>query len=147
MVAIKRLIEYISSKAGVEWVKMEDICDDFKKKNKPIEGALLPVAPGAIARNPGKQGFRSKLEEVGNISSLSLKTSNSKGLDLQSYKKREEPGRHHGGRRPTACIWVAVVRRPSQGLLPQRIHKAKAISTPFLKVSCPHCCAASAPIG
>lgn len=99
MVATIRLIEYISGKAGVEWVKMEDICDDFKKKNRPIKGALLPAAPGEIAKNPGKQGFRSELEGINNISSLSLKTSNSKGRNLPSYKKREEPGRHYRGRR------------------------------------------------
>lgn len=48
-----RLIEYLSSKEGVEWVKMEDICDDFKSKNKPVKGALLPAEHGAIIQNPG----------------------------------------------------------------------------------------------
>lgn len=48
-----RLIEYISSKEGVEWVKMEDICDDFKSKNQPVKGALLPAEHGAIIQNPG----------------------------------------------------------------------------------------------
>lgn len=46
------MIEYISSKEGVEWVKMEDICDDFKKKNQPVKGALLPAEHGAIAKDP-----------------------------------------------------------------------------------------------
>ncbi|KAL8852324.1 MAG: hypothetical protein Q9221_002820 [Calogaya cf. arnoldii] len=49
---LERLIEYISSKEGVEWVKMEDICDDFKKKNQPVKGALLPAEHGAIAKDP-----------------------------------------------------------------------------------------------
>ena len=49
-----RLIEYIGSKDGVEWVKMEDICDDFKRKNQPVKGALLPAEHGAILKNPGK---------------------------------------------------------------------------------------------
>ncbi|KAL8765322.1 MAG: hypothetical protein Q9194_006601 [Teloschistes cf. exilis] len=49
---LERLIEYISSKKGVEWVKMEDICDDFKSKNKPAKGALLPAEHGAIIQNP-----------------------------------------------------------------------------------------------
>lgn len=48
-----RLIEYINTHEGVEWVKMEDICDDFKKKNQPVKGALLPAEHGAILENPG----------------------------------------------------------------------------------------------
>ena len=48
-----RLIEYISGKPGVEWVKMEDICDDFKSKNQPNAGSILPAEHGAILKNPG----------------------------------------------------------------------------------------------
>ena len=33
-------------------MKMEDICDDFKSKNKPPKGALLPAEHGAIIRDP-----------------------------------------------------------------------------------------------
>ena len=37
---------------------MEDICDDFKKRNQPPKGALLPAAPGAILKDPSKSTLR-----------------------------------------------------------------------------------------
>lgn len=48
------LIEYINSKEGAQWVTMEQICDDFKSKNHPAKGALLPAEHGAILRDPSK---------------------------------------------------------------------------------------------
>ena len=46
-----RHIENINKFEGVEWVTMETICDDWKAKNKPPKGALLPAEPGAILKN------------------------------------------------------------------------------------------------
>ncbi|KAL8742943.1 MAG: hypothetical protein Q9190_004648 [Brigantiaea leucoxantha] len=51
---LERLIEYLNGKEGVEWVKMEDICDDFKKTSRPAKGALLPAEHGAILKDPSK---------------------------------------------------------------------------------------------
>ncbi|GAB7347469.1 hypothetical protein MBLNU459_g4382t2 [Dothideomycetes sp. NU459] len=51
LLMLERIIEYINTKEGVEWVKMEDICDTFKAKNKAPKGALLPAEPGAILKN------------------------------------------------------------------------------------------------
>jgi hypothetical protein len=33
---------------GVEFVPMEMICDEFKKKNQPQPGALMPAAAGEM---------------------------------------------------------------------------------------------------
>lgn len=44
------MIEHFKKHEGVEFVTMEQIADEFKSKNKPAEGALMPAAPGAILK-------------------------------------------------------------------------------------------------
>lgn len=43
-----RLIEHFKKHEGVEFVTMAEISDDFKKRNTPAEGALMPAKAGAM---------------------------------------------------------------------------------------------------
>lgn len=48
-----RLIEYFMKHEGVEFVTMEEIAVDFKQKNPPPPGAVLPAEPGAMLKKTG----------------------------------------------------------------------------------------------
>ncbi|KAI9801714.1 MAG: hypothetical protein M1833_002396 [Piccolia ochrophora] len=52
LLMLERLIEYIGTKEGVEFVTMEGICDYFKSANQPPPGALMPAEQGAILKKP-----------------------------------------------------------------------------------------------
>lgn len=46
----ERLIEHINKHEDVKWVTMGRMVDDFKSKNKPAKGALMPAAPGELLK-------------------------------------------------------------------------------------------------
>lgn len=51
LMMLERVIEYINTIEGVEWMTMEEICDDFKKTSSPPKGAMLPAEKDAILSN------------------------------------------------------------------------------------------------
>ncbi|KAJ6481500.1 polysaccharide deacetylase [Mycena vitilis] len=47
----ERIIEHINKHEGVQWVTMEEMCDEYKGKNQAPEGALMPAAAGEIFKS------------------------------------------------------------------------------------------------
>ncbi|KAI9712410.1 MAG: hypothetical protein M1820_001623 [Bogoriella megaspora] len=56
LMMVERVIEQINAKEGIEvsWMTMEEIADDWKSKNTPPKGAVMPAEPGAVLNDPGK---------------------------------------------------------------------------------------------
>ncbi|KAK9450782.1 uncharacterized protein V1518DRAFT_411694 [Limtongia smithiae] len=49
----ERLIEYINSHEGVEWVTMGEMAADFKARSTPPEGALMPADSAEVVKKLG----------------------------------------------------------------------------------------------
>lgn len=55
----ERLIEYINSHDGIEWVTMGQMSDNFKAQNTPPEGALLPATKEEVEKMLSETSARS----------------------------------------------------------------------------------------
>jgi hypothetical protein len=45
-----RIIDHINKHEGVEWVTFEQMSDDFKSKNTPEPGAVMPAPVGEMLK-------------------------------------------------------------------------------------------------
>ena len=46
----ERIIEHINKHEGVEWVTFSQMTDEFKSKNNPPAGSMLPAPAGEILK-------------------------------------------------------------------------------------------------
>lgn len=50
---LERLIEYINTHEGVEWVTMIEMVEEFRKSNQAEKGAMMPEDPFKVAEKMG----------------------------------------------------------------------------------------------
>lgn len=64
LLMIERIIEHVNKHEGVQWMTMEQICDEFKSKNPYPKGALLPAERGAILKDPSESMLKGEFRNM-----------------------------------------------------------------------------------